>query len=161
MRLGRTLVGLLASLALLAPVAEAQQAPSLGAPTTTQSAPVVTTDDSSDNGGLATWQELLIFGAGLALLAGIGFAIVGDARERTRRRHGRGAAPAAAGPGPHRHGREAKQRSRARAGRARPAAAQPLSAGPDRRRRLSSIRPIAGSSAAARHGATTSLRRKR
>ncbi len=118
MRLGRTLVGLLASLALLAPAAEAQQAPALGAPTTTQSAPVVT-NDSSDNGGLATWQELLIFGAGLALLAGIGFAIVGDARERTRRRHGRGAAPAAAGLGPHRRGREAKQRSRARARAAR------------------------------------------
>jgi hypothetical protein len=119
MRLGRMLAGLLAALALLAPVATAQQAPSLGAPTTTQSAPVITTDASSDNGGLSTWQELLIFGAGLALLAGIGFAIAGDARERTRGRHGTSAAPAAAGPGPHRHGREAKQRSRARAKAAR------------------------------------------
>jgi hypothetical protein len=118
MRLGRTLAVLLAVLALLAPAAGAQQAPSLGAPTTTESAPVVTTD-GGDNGGLSTWQELLIFGAGLALLAGIAFAILGDARERTRGRRATRPEPAAAGVAPPRQSPQAKQRSRARAKAAR------------------------------------------
>jgi hypothetical protein len=109
---------LLAVLAMLAPGAAAQQAPSLGAPATTESAPVVTTDDGG-NGGLSTWQELLIFGAGVALLAGIAFAILGDARERTRGRRGTRAEPAAAGVAPPRQSRQAKQRSRARAKAAR------------------------------------------
>jgi hypothetical protein len=73
---------LLVVLALLLPAAAAaQQAPTLGAPTETQ-APVVTTSSSPAQRGLKTWQELLIFGAGVVLLVGIGWAIVGDARQR-------------------------------------------------------------------------------
>jgi hypothetical protein len=73
---------LLVALALLTPAAAgAQQAPSLGAPTETQ-APVVTTSSNPADRGLKTWQELLIFGAGVVLIIGIGWAIVGDARQR-------------------------------------------------------------------------------
>jgi hypothetical protein len=107
---------LVLSLAAAAP-APAQQAPTLGAPETTPNtaAPPDTTD-TSGNGGLKTWQEVLIFGAGLVLLAGIGFAIVGDARERAARLTGRrGSAVAAdAGPG-HKHRQQSKQRARAKA----------------------------------------------
>lgn len=37
---------------------------------------------SDDNRGLDTWQQALIFGAGIILLGGIGAAIVRDARHR-------------------------------------------------------------------------------
>jgi hypothetical protein len=43
--------------------------------TTTTSSTGAVTDD-----GLERWQEILIFLAGVALLAGIAFAIIGDAR---------------------------------------------------------------------------------
>lgn len=36
---------------------------------------------TADNGGLSRFQEVMIFLAGVALLGGIGFAIVGDARK--------------------------------------------------------------------------------
>jgi hypothetical protein len=73
---------LLAVLALALPAAAgAQQVPTLGAPTETQ-APVVTTSSNPADRGLRGWQELLIFGAGIVLLLGIGWAIVGDARQR-------------------------------------------------------------------------------
>jgi hypothetical protein len=110
------------ALAAAAPAA-AQQAPTLGAPETTQStaAPPPESETSEGNGGLETWQEILIFCAGLALLLGIGFAIVGDARERAGRlaRRGRGE-PETAGAGvPHKHRQQAKQRARAKARAAR------------------------------------------
>jgi hypothetical protein len=108
------LVALAIALACAAP-ALAQQAPTLGgeATQTQTAAPPDTTD--SGNGGLKTWQEVLIFAAGLILLAGIGFAIVGDARDRARRlsRHG-DAEAATAGGVPHRHRAQAKQRARAK-----------------------------------------------
>ena len=113
------LAALVLALALAAP-APAQQAPTLGAPETqTDTAPPPQTT-STDGGGLKTWQEILIFGAGLILLAGIGFAIVGDARERARRltRHGRTAETAGTGV-THKHSQQAKQRARAKARQAR------------------------------------------
>lgn len=45
-------------------------------PTETQ--PPSTLADQDD--GMETWQQLLIFGGGIALIAGIAFAILGDAR---------------------------------------------------------------------------------
>jgi hypothetical protein len=110
------------ALALAAAVpAAAQQAPTLGAPETTQSTAAPPADTSTDgNGGLKTWQEVLIFCAGLVLLMGIGFAIVGDARERARRLTRRGREPEIAGAGvPHKHRQQAKQRARAKARAAR------------------------------------------
>ena len=111
---------LVLALTLAAPVA-AQNAPTLGAPETqsdTAAPPPETT--STGGGGLKTWQEVLIFCAGLILLAGIAFAIVGDARDRARRlgRHqGRGEAATAGVP--HKHRAQAKQRARAKARQAR------------------------------------------
>jgi hypothetical protein len=105
--------------ALAAAPAAAQQAPSLGAPDTqTQTAVQPSTGTTSGNGGLKTWQEVLIFAAGLALIAGIAFAILGDARERAGRlRHGK-PEPATSGA-MHRHRAQAKERARARTKAAR------------------------------------------
>jgi hypothetical protein len=47
--------------------------------TTPPDAPT-TTSSSSDGGGLKSWQEVLIILAGGILIAGIGWAIVADAR---------------------------------------------------------------------------------
>ena len=109
---------LVLALTLAAPVA-AQNAPTLGAPETqsdTAAPPPETT--STGGGGLKTWQEVLIFCAGLVLLAGIGFAIVGDARDRAARLTRRGREPETAGA-PHKHRQQAKQRARAKARQAR------------------------------------------
>jgi hypothetical protein len=117
---------LLAALALLAPAgALAQdnplgplpQAPQSGTPTVAVAPP----GNDGGGGGLKTWQEVLIFGAGLILLGGIVFAIVGDARERARRRSRHGTTPEAVGAAgvPHKHSQQAKQRARAKARQAR------------------------------------------
>ena len=112
------LAALVLALALTAP-AGAQQTPTLGAPETQSdtAAPPDTTASTGD-GGLKTWQEVLIFSAGVILLGGIAFAIVGDARERARRLSRHGTTPEAAGV-PHKHSQQAKQRARAKARQAR------------------------------------------
>jgi hypothetical protein len=107
------------ALCLALPVAAgAQSAPSLGAPGEDESAPVVTqTTSSADDGGLETWQQVLIFGAGVVLLGGIAWAIIGDARHRAPVAPRGRAASAAAGDGgrlpPHER-RRRKERARAR-----------------------------------------------
>jgi hypothetical protein len=103
---------LVLALAASAP-AVAQQTPTLGAPDTTTSAPVTpVTTTTSGNGGLKTWQELLIFAAGLALIAGIAFAILGDARESASKLgHGRVETDRR---NLHQHHQKTKQRSRAK-----------------------------------------------
>jgi hypothetical protein len=113
------LVVLVLALALAAP-GGAQQTPTLGAPDTPTETAAPPPDDTSTTGGggLKTWQEVLIFGAGLILLAGIGFAIVGDARERTRKFSHHTGEEVAAGV-PHKHSQQAKQRARAKARQAR------------------------------------------
>ena len=57
---------------------------------------------------------MLIFAAGVILLGGIGFAIVGDARERTRKFSHHTGEEVATGV-PHKHSQAAKQRARAKA----------------------------------------------
>jgi hypothetical protein len=112
------LAALVLALALAAS-AGAQETPTLGAPETqTDAAPPPEDTTTAGGGGLKTWQEALIFGAGLILLAGIGFAIVGDARDRARRLSRHGTTPETAGV-PHKHSQQAKQRARAKARRAR------------------------------------------
>jgi hypothetical protein len=111
------LAALVLALALAAPVA-AQNAPTLGAPETQSDTAPPPETTSSGNGGLKTWQQVLIFSAGLILLGGIGFAIVGDARERARRLSRHGTTPETAGV-PHKHSQRAKQRARAKARQAR------------------------------------------
>jgi len=110
---------LVLALAFAAP-GGAQQTPTLGAPDTETETAAPPPDDTSTTGGggLKTWQEVLIFGAGLILLAGIGFAIVGDARDRARRLSRHGTTPETAGV-PHKHSQQAKQRARAKARQAR------------------------------------------
>lgn len=54
-----------------------QAAPPTTATSTTSSN---TTTTSGDSGGLSSWQEVLIFIGGVALIVGIGYAIVTDAR---------------------------------------------------------------------------------
>jgi hypothetical protein len=106
-------------LALAAP-AGAQQAPTLGAPpapdVTVQTTPATT---DSGGGGLKTWQEALIFAAGIILIGGIAIAILADARERaTRLGHGREVSTDP-GTAPHRHKQRSKQQQRAKAKAAR------------------------------------------
>jgi hypothetical protein len=111
---------LVLALSLAAPVA-AQNAPTLGAPETqSESAAPPPETTSTGGGGLKTWQEALIFAAGLILLGGIAFAIVGDARERTRRMSRHGTSPETAGASVrHKHSQAAKHRARAKARQAR------------------------------------------
>jgi hypothetical protein len=109
---------LVLALASSAPAA-AQQSPTLGAPpspdVTVQTQPTTTT---GGGGGLKTWQEALIFAAGIILIGGIAVAIMTDARERARRIGHGGPATEPAGT-THRHGQQSKQRARQKAKAAR------------------------------------------
>jgi hypothetical protein len=107
------LAALVLALAFAVPAA-AQQTPTLGAPETTTEAPPPPETTDSGNGGLETWQQVLIFAAGIILLGGIGFAIVGDARERTRKLSRHSGETAQAGV-PHKHSQAAKRRARQKA----------------------------------------------
>jgi len=83
--LRRTLAIAILLCALAPPVAAvAQQSPFSPLPQAQTQAPTTTTSNTStsngDSGGLANWQELLIFMGGVALIIGIGYAIVTDAR---------------------------------------------------------------------------------
>jgi hypothetical protein len=76
---------LICLLALALPMAaHAQNSPFGPLPpvvTTPPQTPTVTTSTSSGNGGLAGWQQILLFGSGGILLLGIAWLIVRDARE--------------------------------------------------------------------------------
>jgi F0F1-type ATP synthase epsilon subunit len=104
---------------VLAAPAWGQQAPTLGAPPTTDTtAQVAPSTTSSGGGGLKTWQEVLIFAAGLVLLTGIAIAILTDSRERAARL-GHGRALTEPSEAPHRHKQRSKQRARQKAKAAR------------------------------------------
>ena len=105
----------LATLALLAaPSAAFAQSPFAPLPPgqTTPTEVVVAPTSNSDD-GLETWQEILIFGAGLILLLGIGWAIAGDARRRAPVKQSELAHPGLGGPV--KRNRSVKQKERARA----------------------------------------------
>jgi hypothetical protein len=110
-------IAVLALVLVLAGPAAAQQAPTLGAPPTpdvtvnTGQGTPVSTDGSG--GGLKTWQEALIFAAGLILIVGIAVAILADSRERAGRL-GHGRAVTEPGTAPHRHKQRSKQQARAK-----------------------------------------------
>ncbi len=122
--LGAAMVVTALALAVAAP-AGAQQAPTLGAPPTPSvTAQPVQSTTGAGNGGLKTWQEALIFAAGIILIGGIAVAILTDSRERAAKirhaapghRPGGGAAPAqaaqqaaGAGEGQGREGRAAQE----------------------------------------------------
>jgi hypothetical protein len=57
-----------------APLPQAQE------PTQTATPSNGSSTSSGDSGGLKSWQEILIFMGGVALIVGIGYAIVTDAR---------------------------------------------------------------------------------
>jgi hypothetical protein len=112
----RTTAAVLASLALLAApsAALAQGSPFSPLPQgQTTPTEVVVAPTANDDGGLATWQEVLIFGAGLILLLGIGWAIASDARRRAPVKDSELAHPGLGGA-PKRN-RSLKQKERARA----------------------------------------------
>jgi hypothetical protein len=77
-------LAIVAVLCLLAlPAAAVAQNPFGPLPQTPQQAPPTTTGSSNtldDDGGLKTWQEILLFLGGVILLGGIGYGIVIDAR---------------------------------------------------------------------------------
>lgn len=119
----RSLLAVLVALAALAlpTAALGQSAPELGAPEPEETTPAPVTTDSTDDDGLETWQQALIFAAGVVLLAGISVAIIGDARHRARR-GGRQVLTPEEQRDVSRHGRQAaKQRSRQKARAARAA----------------------------------------
>jgi len=112
--LGAAMVVMALALAVAAP-SGAQQAPTLGAPPTPSvTAQPVQSTTGAGNGGLKTWQEALIFAAGIILIGGIAVAILTDSRERAAKiRHaGPFTDPAEA---PHRHKQRSKQQARAKA----------------------------------------------
>jgi hypothetical protein len=79
------LMCLVAALAMPVAVAHAQSSPFAPLPpASTAPDPTPTVPDSStsstDDGGLAAWQQVLIFAGGGILLLGIAWAIVSDAR---------------------------------------------------------------------------------
>jgi hypothetical protein len=111
-----------AALALAAPaVAGAQSSPFQGLPPASQPQQTQTVSTTRtnvvDNGGLERWQEILIFLGGVALLGGIAFAILGDAR-RNAPDAAHELAAAAAGQGTHKHADKARARKRAKQQRA-------------------------------------------
>jgi hypothetical protein len=117
----RSLLAVLVALAALALPAAAlpQSAPELGAPEPEETTPAPGPTDPSDD-GLETWQQVLIFAAGVVLLGGISVAIIGDARHRAGR-DGRPALTAEEQRDASRHGRQAakrRARQKARAARA-------------------------------------------
>jgi len=118
-RVGSAIVATACVLALAAP-AGAQQAPTLGAPPTPDVTAQTVGTTSSGGGGLATWQEALIFAAGIILIGGIAVAILTDSRERAARLR-RGGPVTEPGTAPHRHKQRSKQQARAK-GKAQKAA---------------------------------------
>lgn len=84
--LARILVLACLSLAALTPgLAAAQSNPFGGLPPAqpdTTTVDTTSTTPKATDGGLNRWQEVLIFFAGVALLGGIAFAIIGDARRK-------------------------------------------------------------------------------
>src|SRR3954453_22930326 len=120
----RTAATVLASLALLgAPASAFAQANPFTPLPPGQSTPtevvVPPPTNSNDNGGLATWQEILIFVAGLILLLGIGWAIASDARRRAPVKQSELAHPGLGGPVKRNRSLKQRQRARAKAKRGR------------------------------------------
>src|SRR3954454_98441 len=120
----RTAATVLASAALLgAPASAFAQANPFTPLPQAQSTPtevvVPPPSNSSDSGGLADWQEILIFGAGLILLVGIGWAIASDARRRAPVKQSELAHPGVAGPVKRNRALKEKKRARAKAKAAR------------------------------------------
>ena len=117
-RVGWSIAVVAVLLALAAP-AGAQQAPTLGAPPAPDVTVQTAATTSTGNGGLKTWQEALIFAAGVILIGGIAVAILADSREKAARLgHGR-AAVTDPGAAPHRHKQRSKQQARQKAKAAR------------------------------------------
>jgi hypothetical protein len=117
----RRTAALAAALALGFPagVAFAQLSPlnQLPPAETTPTVTVAPSNSSSgDGGGLKTWQEVLMFGGGIALIAGIGMIIVRDARQSAPVKAG---GPEGAGGASRRSREKARERARAQAKAAR------------------------------------------
>jgi hypothetical protein len=116
----RTALALASACVLLAPAASAfgqgspfSPLPPPPAPEQTAPPSPAPTNRSVPGGGLETWQQILIFGAGAALLLGIARVIVADARRSAPVK-----AAAKQGPPPRdRTAERARARARAKAAR--------------------------------------------
>src|SRR3954452_7826967 len=86
---------------------------------TTPTEVVVAPPTTSDGGGLKTWQQVLIFGAGLILLLGIGWAIASDARRRAPVKDSERAHPGFGDATKRNRSQKQRQRARAKAKRGR------------------------------------------
>jgi hypothetical protein len=82
-----------------------------------QTAPARTSTTGDKGGGLSTGTELLIFVAALALIAGIAFVIVRDARAAAAKRRGGAPSKSERATTPPRGKRVQKSREKARAAR--------------------------------------------
>jgi hypothetical protein len=115
----RRLLPLLVAAALVAPGAARAQLNQLPpAQPQTQPTVVVTNSSTSSGGGLTSWQQALIFGAGAVLLLGIGWAIVSDARDRAPVSEGESGTGSAVTRAQARARRHQRERARAKAARA-------------------------------------------
>ena len=122
MRIACAVVALCLALASPA-VAQVGNGLTLGETQTQTDAAAPPDTSTTGGGGLKTWQEVLIFAAGIVLVGGIALAILGDARERARKldRHATAGASATEGADRHKTSQQAKEQARARARRAKAA----------------------------------------
>ena len=116
------IIAVTSALALAAPAAAVAQSPFAPLPpaqpdqSQVQTTPV-SNSSTVDNGGLTRFQEVLIFLGGVALIGGIGFAILSDARRRAPVRQDE-LVSATPGQGSHKHVNKDRQRKKAKAARA-------------------------------------------
>jgi hypothetical protein len=119
----RFAAALLAAFALLAtPAAVLAQSNPLGPLPTPAPAPaetVVVAQDDDGGDGLKGWQQALILGAGIVLLAGIAWAIVSDARSRAPVKEGEIAHPGLEHAPKRNRSQKQRERDRAKAKLAR------------------------------------------
>lgn len=88
------------------------------APDTTPTVTTTATKTAADQGGLKRWQEILLFIGGVALIGGIAYAILSDARRIAPVSESEGSGHAMTAAGARKAQSKAQARKRAKAARA-------------------------------------------